>query len=207
MIVLKGKAKWAKVFEPDTRFVEDGEFSTQVIMSEAEAASVCEQFDALIDEAYDKAVKEKPALKASLSKRPVTEPEIDQDGNETGDVVVKTKLKAIVRAKNGNSYKQKVQVVDSKRKPMGSDLAIGNGSVIKAAVEPVTYVMASTKQVGVSLRLKALQVIDLVESGASAESIFDDEDGFVASAVEKDDVGELFNESDTTAVVSDEGDF
>ncbi len=207
MIVLKGKAKWAKVFEPDTRFVEDGEFSTQVIMSEAEAASVCEQFDALIDEAYDKAVKEKPALKASLSKRPVTEPEIDQDGNETGDVVFKTKLKAIVRAKNGNSYKQKVQVVDSKRKPMGSDLAIGNGSVIKAAVEPVTYVMASTKQVGVSLRLKALQVIDLVESGASAESIFDDEDGFVASAVEKDDVGELFNESDTTAVVSDEGDF
>jgi len=207
MIVLKGKAKWAKVFEPDTRFVDDGEFSTQVIMSEAEAALVCEQFEALIDEEYNKAVKEKPALKASLSKRPVTEPEVDQDGNETGDVVFKTKLKAVVRAKNGNTYKQKVQVVDSKRQPMGSGQAIGNGSLIKVAVEPVTYVMGSTKQVGVSLRLKALQVIDLVESGASAEALFDEEDGFVASAVEKDDVSEMFNESDTPSVISDEGDF
>lgn len=208
MIVIKGKAKWAKVFEPDTRFVDDGEYSTQVIMSEAEAAEVCEQLESLVDEAYNKAVKEKPALKASLSKRPVTEPEVDQDGNETGNVVFKTKLKALIRAKNGSTYKQKVQVVDSKRKPMNADQAVGNGSVIKVAVEPVTYVMASTKQVGVSLRLKAVQVIDLVESGASAESIFDEEDGFVASAVEKDDTGDVFNENDTSSVdEKNEGDF
>ena len=207
MIVIKGKAKWAKVFEPDTRFVDDGEFSTQVIMSESEAAQVCEQLESLVDEAYKKAVKEKPALKASLSKRPITEPEVDQDGNPTGDVVFKTKLKALVRAKNGNTYKQKVQVVDSKRSPMSPDQAIGNGSVIKVAVEAVPYVMQSTKQVGVSLRLKAVQVIDLVQSGASAESLFDEEDGYVASAVEKDDVGDMFEENDTPSDGADEGDF
>jgi hypothetical protein len=46
----------------------------------------------------------------------------------------------------------------------------------------------------VSLRLKAVQVIDLVEYGNSAASVFDEEDGFVAgvSEVPKDTVGEVF---------------
>ena len=40
MIIIKGKAQWAKVFDPDTRFVPEGEYSTQVIVPEAEAAVV-----------------------------------------------------------------------------------------------------------------------------------------------------------------------
>ena len=53
---------------------------------------------------------------------------------------------------------------------------------MKVAFEPIPYVMASTKKVGVSLRLKAVQVIDLVEYGNSAASVFDEEDGYVAPA-------------------------
>ena len=71
MLVIKGKSLWAKVFEPDTRFVDDGEYSTSVIVPEAEAAEVCEQLESLIDDEYNKVVKEKPQLKATLSKRPV----------------------------------------------------------------------------------------------------------------------------------------
>jgi len=84
MLVIKGKSLWAKVFEPDTRFNDDGEYSTQVVMPEADAAQVCEQLEALIDEEYNKIVKEKPQLKATLSKRAITEPDTDQDGNENG---------------------------------------------------------------------------------------------------------------------------
>jgi hypothetical protein len=40
--------------------------------------------------------------------------------------------------------------------------------------------MSSTKKVGVSLRLKAVQVIDLVEFGTSAASVFDEEEGYEA---------------------------
>ena len=89
---------------------------------------------------------------------------------------------------------------------MNADQAVGNGSVIKVAVEPVTYVMASTKQVGVSLRLKAVQVIDLVESGASAESIFDEEDGYITAAVSKDNAADVFASEDGQANAN-EGDF
>jgi len=208
MLVIKGKSLWSKVFDPDTRFVEEGEYSTQVVVPEAEAAQVCEQLEALIDEEFNKIVKDKPALKATLSKRPVTEPDIDQDGNATGNVVFKSKLKAKIRSKTGATYNQKVNVVDAKRNPMTGDQLIGNGSVVKIAVEPVTYYMASSKQVGVSLRLKAMQVIDLIEHGVpSTDSLFEEEDGFVAKAVAKDTPTTDFDDVDTEGKASDEGDF
>jgi hypothetical protein len=208
MLVIKGKSLWSKVFEPDTKFIEDGEYSTQVIVSEADAAQVCEQLDALIDEEFNKIVKDKPALKATLSKRPVTEPDIDQDGNATGNVVFKSKLKAKIRSKTGAVYNQKPNVVDAKRNPMTGIQLVGNGSLVKIAVEPITYYMPSSKQVGVSLRLKAMQVIDLVEHGVpSADSLFDDEEGFVAKAIAKDTPTTDFDDVDTEGKASDEGDF
>ena len=208
MLVIKGKSLWSKVFEPDTKFIEDGEYSTQVIVSEADAAQVCEQLDALIDEEFNKIVKDKPALKATLSKRPVTEPDIDQDGNATGNVVFKSKLKAKIRSKTGAVYNQKPNVVDAKRNPMTGIQLVGNGSLVNIAVEPITYYMPSSKQVGVSLRLKAMQVIDLVEHGVpSADSLFDDEEGFVAKAIAKDTPTTDFDDVDTEGKASDEGDF
>lgn len=208
MLVIKGKSLWSKVFEPDTKFIEDGEYSTQVIVSEADAAQVCEQLEALIDEEFNKIVKDKPALKATLSKRPVTEPDIDQDGNATGNVVFKSKLKAKIRSKTGAVYNQKPNVVDAKRNPMTGIQLVGNGSIVKIAVEPITYYMPSSKQVGVSLRLKAMQVIDLVEHGVpSADSLFDDEEGFVAKAIAKDTPTTDFDDVDTEGKASDEGDF
>ena len=205
MMVIKGKSLWTKVFEADTRFVPEGEYSTQVVVPEAEAADVCEQLEALAKAKFDEAVKDNPKLKNVLSMRPVSEPEYDDNGNETGNVVFKTKLKARIKSRSGETYSQSVSVVDAKKTPMDGSQMVGNGSTIKVAVEPVPYVMQSTKQVGVSLRLKALQVISLVEYGAPSTDIFDEEDGFVSKAVAKDDAVEAFDDGD--AVASDEGDF
>lgn len=205
-MIIKGTAMWAKVFEPDTRFVPEGEYSAQVIVPEAEAAEVCEQLEKLIEVEFAKAVKEKPALKATLSKRPVAEPQLDDAGDPTGNVIFKTKLKARIKTKAGIVKEQKVFVYDAKKNLMPSSVAVGNGSVIKVAVEPFPYVMQSTKQVGVSLRLKGVQVIDLVEYGAPAASMFDEEDGYVAEAVAKDDMADSFDDSDTVDA-DDQGDF
>ena len=204
-MIIKGTAMWAKVFEPDTRFVPEGEYSAQVIVPEAEAAEVCEQLEKLIEVEFAKAVKEKPALKATLSKRPVAEPQLDDAGDPTGNVIFKTKLKARIKTKAGVK-EQKVFVYDSKKNLMPSSVAVGNGSVINVAVEPYPYVMQSTKQVGVSLRLKGVQVIELVEYGNPAASMFDEEDGYVASAVAKDDMADSF-EDDVVVDDDDQGDF
>lgn len=209
MIVIKGTALWAKIFKPDTRFVKPhGEYSTQVLVPEEEAAEVCEQLEAIVDAKFAEVVKEKPALKASLSKRPVAEPHVDdRTGEATGELAFKSKCLAMVESKSGQTYPQKPSVVDSKRHPMDGSQLVGNGSTIKVAVEPIPYFMASTKQVGVSLRLKAVQVIDLKEHNKSAASIFDDEDGFVAEAVKKDDATDVFDDHDTVAADANEGDF
>jgi len=205
-MIIKGNAMWAKVFEPDTRFVPEGEYSAQVIVPEAEAAIVCEQLEKLINMEFDKAVKEKPQLKATLSKRPAAEPQIDDEGNPTGNLIFKTKLKARIKTKAGVVKEQKVFVYDAKKNLLPSNIAVGNGSVIKVAVEPFPYVMQSTKQVGVSLRLKGVQVIELVEYGAPS-SMFDEEDGFVAEAVAKDDSADAFDDEMTEDTADDKGDF
>ena len=81
---------------------------------------------------------------------------------------------------------------------MGKDTLVGNGSKVKVAFEPIPYVMPSTKKAGVSLRLKAVQVIDLVEYGNSATSVFDEEDGYVAPSTT-----EAVNDEEVFADASD----
>lgn len=184
--IIQGNALWAKVFEPDTKFDSNGIYSIQVTMPEAEAAGVCEYLDSVIQERFDEEVKAFPKKKNSLSTKAAYEPHYDKDGNETGLVEFRFKLKAKVQTRDGSLYEQKPIVVDAKRAPMDSDNLIGNGSVVKVAYEPIPYVMASTKQVGVSLRLKGVQVLELVEyGGGSGASMFEEEEGFVATRIEK----------------------
>lgn len=202
MNIIKGKARWAKVFEADTRYVPEGEYSIQVVLPEAEATEVCEQFNSMIEAKRAEAVKDNPKLTNVLSTHQPFEMDTDEAGTPTGDIVFKAKMKARVKSKDGKVYEQKPMVVDAKKTPLDGSTLIGNGSVVKVAVEPFPYMMPATKTVGVTLRLKALQVIEIVEYGNNAASIFEEEDGFVTTAVQKDDALDVFG-GDADA----EGDF
>lgn len=202
--VMKGKAMWAKVFEPDTKFDPNGIYSINVLVPETEAVELCEYLDGVVKERLQEEVKANPQKAKSLSTRQVYETAYDQNGNETGEIEFKFKLKAKVQTRTGQEYEQKPIVVDAKRTPMDGDVAIGNGSIVNVAFEPIPYVMASTKQVGVSLRMKGVQVVDLVEYGNSGSSMFDEEDGYVSEAVAKDDRNEF---TEDFADVEVEGDF
>ena len=161
MMTIKGNAMWAKVFEPDTKFDPNGIFTINVQMPEEEAAQMCEQLEQLAQDRFNQEVKRKPALKNSLSMSTPVSPVYDREtGDATGDVEFKFKLK-----------------------PIEGGVNIGNGSTVKVAFEPIPYMMAATKSVGVSLRLKAVQVIDLVEY-ATSSSIFDEEDGYEATTAD-----------------------
>jgi len=183
ILVLEGTALWAKVFEPDTKFNPLGDYSINLQMPLADSVAMSEQLDGIVQAKFKEAIKEDPRLKNTLTTQDVCQPVYDRDtGDDTGNVEFKFKLKAKVQKRDGTYYEQQPAVLDSKKVPMGKDTLIGNGSKVKVAFEPITYVMASTKKVGVSLRLKAVQVIDLVEYGQSAASVFDEEDGYVAPA-------------------------
>lgn len=184
IIVLEGSAQWAKVFEPDTKFNPLGDYSINIQMTAAEAAPMCERLEQIVQGKFQEAVKEKPPLKNTLTTQEVCSVVYDRDtGDDTGNVEFKFKLKAKVQKRDGTYYEQSPAVLDAKKQPIPKDMLIGNGSKVKVAFEPIPYVMLSTKKVGVSLRLKAVQVIDLVEYGNKATSVFDEEDGFVAPPV------------------------
>ena len=183
ILVLEGTAQWAKVFEPDTKFNPLGDFTINLQMPVAEAAVMSEKLEGIVQVAFKEAIEKDPRLKNTLSTQEVCQPVYDRDtGDDTGNVEFKFKLKAKVQKRDGTYYEQQPAVLDSKKVPIGKDTLIGNGSKVKVAFEPIPYVMSSTKKVGVSLRMKAVQVIDLVEYGNSATSVFDEEDGFVAPA-------------------------
>lgn len=203
--MMKGTALWAKVTEPDTKFDANGIYSVNVLIPETEAVELCEYLDGLVQQRYAEEVKAKPKLKNGLSTKAPYEPEYDQNGDPTGNIEFKLKLKAKVQARDGSTYEQKPIVVDAKRTPIDAGTNVGNGSVIKAAYEPIPYMMASTKQVGVSLRLKGVQVLELVEYG-NGSSMFDEEDGYVSERVEKDDRTDTPFE-DEAAHAEVEGDF
>lgn len=176
---------WAKVFEPDTKFNPAGDYSINVQMPEAKSAEMSEKLETIVQAKFDEAIENDPRLKNTLTTHPVCQPVYDRDtGDATGNVEFKFKLKAKIQKKDGTWYEQEPAVVDAKRTPITKETLIGNGSKVKVAFEPIPYVMQATKKVGVSLRLKAVQVINLVEYGNSSSSMFDEEDGFVTAPVE-----------------------
>jgi|TARA_B110000977_G_scaffold166547_1_gene214480 hypothetical protein len=182
ILVQTGSAMWAKVFEPDTKFNPDGDYTINIQMAAADAAPMCEQLEQIVQAKFNEAIKEDPRLKNTLTTQPVMQTVYDRDtGDDTGNVEFKFKLKAKVRKRDGTYYEQQPAVLDAKKTPLSKDVLIGNGSKVKVAFEPIAYVMPSTKKAGVSLRLKAVQVIDLIEFGSSATSVFDEEDGYVAA--------------------------
>ena len=204
------KVEWAKLFEPDTKFVKpDGQYSMDIIMSEEKAAEVCEQLDQLSKDKLDEVVKAAPenkraALVESLSIVSSAKTYRDKDGNTTGEVLFKTKLAAVRTSKEGVKTKQRPIVLDSKKKPMDGSTLIGNDSIVNIIIDVYPYMMQSTKTVGTSLRIEAVQVLSLVEGRKSAASLFDEEDGYVAAQDTPS-----FDDSDTTPASegSDEGDF
>jgi hypothetical protein len=68
-------------------------------------------------------------------------------------------------------------VFDAKKNPLPEGAEIGGGSTIRVAAELYNY------EKGVSLRLKKVQVLELVKGGSSADE-FDVEDGFEVEASE-----------------------
>ena len=180
----RGKAMWAKVITPDTKWVADGEYSINLIFdaSDDEVKELCADLEEMVEEKRKAEAEANPnAYKKlpdglPLSAQPYKEVE-DDNGNETGEIQMKFKMKAKIQLKDGSVYEPKPVVVDSKAQPIKDpDFRIGNGSICRIQFDASPYCMPSTKTAGVSLRLNAVQVLSLVEYGGNSD--FEEEEGF-----------------------------
>lgn len=202
-----GKAMWAHLTVPDTKFNPEGEYKVKLVLDAKKAEGLLKELDALTESNYEAACKENPKKKAKINNVEAYQPEVDDDGNETGNVELSFKLKASGTTRTGQAFTQKPALVDAKGKAISNrDFKIGNGSEIAVAFEPVPYFMQSTNNASVSLRLKAVQIVNLLDyADGSAFGFETFDEGFTASSApeQSGDFDDGFDKEDST----DEDDF
>lgn len=171
-----GIAQYPWLNKPDTKFNPDGEYKTNLEVPAEEAQKLVTFLDEQFAQAVAQAKKENPGKKI---KEGTPGYEVNE---ETGKVTFKFKTKAKVTTKSGDTFDQKVALFDAKGKPITNAPNIGGGSKVKVSFEINSYYTAIAGA-GLSLRVKAVQILDLVEfgGGANAESYgFGAEDGYEA---------------------------
>lgn len=167
-----GIAVYPKIEKPDTKFDANGVYSVDLDLSGEEADTLVAKLQKIADADYANECKAKG--KKSLKRA-------DMPWKETDDG--KTRFKFKLKAKGGTGDKQwdqKPALFDAKGNPV-SNLNVGSGSTIKVAFDCAPYFTAMVGH-GISLRLRAVQVLELREyiAGDNFDAFgFKATDGFV----------------------------
>jgi len=175
----QGTAVWPWLNEPDTRFDENGVYTVTLRLSAEDAEPFMADLKQIFRDGYDAEVKKQKKQKLKLANMPWTDHEDDQ-GNETGMIDFKFKQKSAYEYE-GKKIENRVLLIDAKRNPVTDQ--IGGGSKIRVGFEPYVWYVPSMG-VGMSLRLKAVQVIDLVQytKGQNTDEFdFKEEDGYTTA--------------------------
>jgi len=201
----KGTAVFPYLNKPDTKFDAAGVYQTDLKLTGADAAKVQKVIDEALAEAKAEATKKgkekkKQPKQADLPCRP----ELDDDGDETGNVLFKFKSKASgVSAKTGKEWKRSIPLFDAKGKPI-TDLVYGGSTIIIAYVA-MPWVNPKLEY-GVKLAIEAVQVIELSQGGGGRRNAsafgFEEEEGFT-----KEDDEETSETEDKSETSDDDEEF
>jgi hypothetical protein len=96
-------------------------------------------------------------------------------------------MNAKVTFKDGTVKPMKPFFYDAKQKQLLVCPNVYGGSVLKVNFSPAPYYAASSKSAGISLRINAIQIIELVTGGGGNASGFgfaEEADGFDGSTIE-----------------------
>lgn len=194
----KGRFKFPFLTSPDTKFDKDGKFRVDLILDEDAAPALIKLLGKLHKEAIANGVAEREAKIAkceTAAARKKVVPLIEQDfftneesdGEPTGNVIFKfgTKAKLTVTDKNGEEkqVQRVIPLYDAKgHRITGTDVQVWAGTVGKISFFALPYYIPATGFCGLSFRLAAAQVIELVNSGggnrSASEFGFGQEDGY-----------------------------
>jgi len=172
-----GEALWVKVIEPDYKFDAKGKYSADVVLDPKDESTA--HFIKGMENLRDRALAEAkenlaPAKAKQVVTREVFWEDTDKDGNETGNIVIKTKANAIDFKENAVT----IPVFNAKGiEEQDWNTLIGNGSKIKLQVWASPYHMANGNYVGISYKLKKVQIVELSEFSGGADEGFGDETG------------------------------
>lgn len=174
-----GTAIYPRLTTPDTKFDKDGVYSVDLEMdpTDKEVVAFIDGLKKAADEAYKATCESKGGKKLKRADLPI---------KETEDNMVRIKFK--LKAKAGNeekSWEQKPVLFDAQGTAIQTAPNVGSGSKVKVAFEVIPFFTAMVGA-GVSLRMKAVQILDLKEytpgDNFDAYGFKADPKGFVAKA-------------------------
>lgn len=184
IVTAAGRAVFPHLHAADTKFDKAGVYSTKLALdASAERDSLVTQLEAALAESEVEAKKKNPGKKIKVADLPWSSEMSGkgEDATETGALLFNFKLKASGKTREGVEFTQAPKLYDAKGNLLPAGTKIGGGSIVKVAFE-INKFYTATVGAGVSLRLKAVQVLDLKTwEAASAESYgFSSEEGFTA---------------------------
>lgn len=158
-----GISQYAWLTTPDTQFDADGHYKTNLIVSAKESQSVVKAIDDEMKKSITLAKEKTKGKEPKMANLPFEEEIIE--GKPTGNLIFKFKTKAKIITRDGKVIPNKVAIFDSSGKPM-VDANVWSGSEMKVSAELIPYYTAMAGA-GVSMRLRACQIVKLVEGGSS----------------------------------------
>lgn len=186
-----GIAVFPKLNQPDTKFKAEGQFGVRLRLSAEEAQPIIDKYNS-VRQAHFEAIKAdlmagdgKAKAKAKTLKLAADnpfKPEMDEEtGDETGFVLLNFKMPHRVAREGKPDLLLYPDIFDAKGKQLKPAPEIWGGSKLRVSGELRPFNTAIG--VGVSLRLQAVQIIELVSRGSrdAAGYGFGVEDGYEAN--------------------------
>jgi len=203
----KGKLLWPHLTQPDTKFKADGVYHTKLVLTAKEAKPIIQEIDAVAAQALEDAKKEVAGMPSKNGKKPKAKPCEDKaySTNDDGMVEISFKMNATGKNRKGEEYTQSPTLFDSNNKPItDTTIKIGGGTVAKISYEAVPFFTVKIGA-GCSLRLKAVQIISLVEWGGDGTYYgFGEEEGDFSASDDEDESDDAEDESETEESDDDE---
>ena len=171
-----GKAVYPRLAQPDTKFDELGQYKADVSVPLADAEPIMEILSNVFKAHTGKAPKKADNTMWYF--------ETNEDGDETGNVVFKCRVKNKLRKRDGQLWDRKPKLFDAALKPIDVNPFGGSTYIVSAEV----YAWEAGAKKGISLQPLGVQVLELVSgSGPSASSMgFKAQEGFTADPHEGD---------------------
>ena len=202
IITPKGTAIYPKLNTPSDRFNPAGVYEAKIKFDPTDAVGLLGKEKATWADIVDAIQKQQDEFLAEVKKKLLAgdgksklkakkievaefgEVEIDDDENETGNIIIKAKMVASgVNKKTKKPWTRKPDIFDARGRKLEDPPMIWGGSELKLAVEAVPYYMPKENTVGTSLYLNGCQVITLVTGSGSRDAGaygFGEEEGYEA---------------------------
>mgnify|MGYP003136211601 FL=1 len=173
-----GEAIYPHLNKPDVRFSEAGEYKVTLKVAKSDATAMLKLYNSAIEDALKLAEQNHKGKGIKNAPKPFTE--------EDKFVFFKFKMKATgVNQKTKEKFSQRPQLFDAKKNPIPLSTIIWGGSKMRVAFNLVPY-YTPMLGAGITARLKAVQVISLVEGKDS--NLFSKEDGYETTPEPKAEV-------------------